>query len=148
MNQAAPGAFDSEIVLPDAGLTAKEKTLLGFNARYQRVRDQLRLLLSLAELGAWNKKHHGGKLAVCDLVSEQYPLVIFYGDVGTGKTATAECLANRIVSEARAEDFNHVQVEQPRTRQRQGRRDGDSAFGSFEQGNAIGGQRTPRHPHN
>ena len=45
MNQAAPGAFDSEIVLPDAGLTAKEKTLLGFNARYQRVRDQLRLLL-------------------------------------------------------------------------------------------------------
>ena len=41
---------------------------------------------------------------MCDLVSEQYPLVIFYGDVGTGKTATAECLANRIVSEARAED--------------------------------------------
>src|SRR5262249_52940097 len=29
---------------------------------------------------------------------------IFYGDVGTGKTATAECLANRLVTEAGGED--------------------------------------------
>ena len=37
----------------------------------------------------------GGKLAICDLVAEQYPLVIFHGDVGTGKTAMAECIANQ-----------------------------------------------------
>jgi SpoVK/Ycf46/Vps4 family AAA+-type ATPase len=104
MSQPTPKAFDIEIVLPDAGLAAKEKTLLGFNGRYKRVRDQLRLLLNLSELGAWNKKHHSGKLAICDLVAEQYPLVIFYGDVGTGKTATAECLANRLISEAQVED--------------------------------------------
>lgn len=30
--------------------------------------------------------------------------MIFHGDVGTGKTATAECIANRIVREARTED--------------------------------------------
>jgi AAA+ superfamily predicted ATPase len=96
--------FDSETVLPDASLAAKEKTLLGFEARYVRVRDQLRLLLNISELGAWNKKHHAGKLALCELVAEQYPLVIFHGDVGTGKTATAECLANRLVTEARVED--------------------------------------------
>lgn len=96
--------FDSETVLPDEGLAAKEKTLLGFEGRYARIRDQLRLLLSISELGSWNKKHHGGRLSLCGLVSEQYPLVIFYGDVGTGKTATAECIANRLVSEARAED--------------------------------------------
>ena len=102
MNQAK--IFDSESVLPDDGLTSKARTLLGFEARYNRVRDQLRLLLNIRELGAWNKKHHGGKLALVDLVAEQYPLVIFHGDVGTGKTATAECIANRLVDEARAED--------------------------------------------
>jgi SpoVK/Ycf46/Vps4 family AAA+-type ATPase len=37
-------------------------------------------------------------------VAEQYPLVIFHGDVGTGKTATAECIANRLVDEVHAED--------------------------------------------
>jgi predicted ribonuclease YlaK len=36
------------------------------------------------------RRHHHGKLALCDLVAEQYPFVIFHGDVGTGKTATAE----------------------------------------------------------
>ena len=96
--------FDSETVLPDARLTAKAQTLLGFDARYGRVRDQLRLLLSVGELGAWNKRHHGGRLALCDLVAEQYPLVLFYGDVGTGKTATAECIANRLVAESHTED--------------------------------------------
>ena len=102
MNQTM--IFESETVLPDDGLAAKERTLLGFEARYTRVRDQLRLLLNLGELDAWNTKHHGGKLALCALVAEQYPLAIFHGDVGTGKTAMAECIANRLVREARTED--------------------------------------------
>jgi SpoVK/Ycf46/Vps4 family AAA+-type ATPase len=96
--------FESEIVLPDEILAARQKTLLGFDARYARVRDQLRLLLCLDELDAWNRKHHGGKLALCALMADQYPLIIFYGDVGTGKTVTAECIANRLVAEARTED--------------------------------------------
>jgi AAA+ superfamily predicted ATPase len=104
LSQTAAKVFDSETPLPDPVLTAKAKTLLGFEVRYTRIHNQLRLLLSLGELAAWNKKYHGGKLALCDFVSEQYPLVIFYGDVGTGKTAMAECLANRLVSEAGVED--------------------------------------------
>lgn len=102
MNQ--PKIFDSETALPDEQLARKEKTLLGFDARYGRVRDQLRLLLSIGELQAWNQKHHGGKLALCELVADQYPFIIFHGDVGTGKTATAECMANRMVMEAKVED--------------------------------------------
>lgn len=96
--------FDSETPLPDEALLKRQATLLGFAARYDRVHDQLRLLFKAGELVAWNKKYHGGALSLCDLVAEQYPLVIFYGDVGTGKTATAECVANRLVSELKAED--------------------------------------------
>jgi AAA+ superfamily predicted ATPase len=101
---STPTIFDSETPLPSDVLARREKTLLGFDARYVRVHDQLRLLLNVGGLADWNRKYHGGKLAICELVAEQYPLVIFHGDVGTGKTATAECIANRLVAEARSED--------------------------------------------
>jgi len=102
MNQA--NIFDSETPLPSDPLARREKTLLGFDSRYARVHDQLRLLLNVGALGDWNRKNHGGKLTICDLVAEQYPLVIFHGDVGTGKTAMAECIANRLVAETRSSD--------------------------------------------
>lgn len=96
--------FDAKTALPDAPLAARGKTLLGFDGRYRKIHDQLRLLLNLGELGAWSKAQHQKKLLLCDLVAEQYPLVIFHGDVGTGKTATAECIANRLAEESRTED--------------------------------------------
>lgn len=98
------GIFDAKVVLPDGRLATREKTLLGFDARYQKIHDQLRLLLSLGELGGWSQKHHQKKLPLCELIADQYPLVIFHGDVGTGKTATAECIANRLARESRTED--------------------------------------------
>ncbi len=102
MNQQSskPSVFDSKIPLPDAVLTKRARTLLGFDERYARVSDRLRLFLRLSELPAWSKRYHAGVIPLCDLITEQYPLVIFYGDVGTGKTVTAECLANRLVAEA------------------------------------------------
>lgn len=96
--------FDLTLSLPDAQLAATEKTLLGFNERYAVVRDRIRLLLSANEIAVWNKKFHGNKLQLSTLVQEQYPLIIFFGDVGTGKTQTAECIANRLVTEAGVED--------------------------------------------
>ncbi|MEE3528594.1 AAA family ATPase, partial [Pseudomonas aeruginosa] len=88
----------------DAQLNDREKVLLGFTGRYERVQNQLQLLLNQGQLSEWSKEHHKSVLPICNLVADQYPLVIFHGDVGTGKTATAECIANRIVSDSRAED--------------------------------------------
>ncbi|MDD1150253.1 ATP-binding protein [Pseudomonas sp. TNT2022 ID357] len=96
--------FDTETVLPDAELSTREAGLLGFAKRYDRVYNQLRLLLDLGQLGAWSKDYHQSVLPICNLVADQYPLVIFHGDVGTGKTAMAECIANRIVRESGTED--------------------------------------------
>lgn len=95
-----PSVFDSRITLPDPGIRKKTGTLLGFGARYIRVRDRLQLLLHLSDLPNWSKKYHGEIIPLCDLIVEQYPLVVFHGDVGTGKTVTAECIANRFVEEA------------------------------------------------
>lgn len=96
--------FESELPLPNQALSAKEKTLLGFDERYANVRDRIRLLLSANEIAAWNKRFHSGQLQLAVLANEQYPLVIFHGDVGTGKTAMAECIANRLVGESGADD--------------------------------------------
>lgn len=96
--------FDSETILPDDRLDERAGTLLGFEPRYQRVKNQLRLLLLMDQIEAWNRRNHGGKLVLGSLIADQYPLVIFHGDVGTGKTAMAECIANRLVAESRTED--------------------------------------------
>jgi SpoVK/Ycf46/Vps4 family AAA+-type ATPase len=99
-----PTIFELELALPDDGLMTKEKTLLGFEERYVRVRDRIRLLLNQSEISAWNRRYHSGHLQLAELIREQYPLVIFHGDVGTGKTETAECSANRLVRESGVED--------------------------------------------
>ena len=95
-----PSVFASKTVLPDAALTKRSLTLLGFTDRYTRVRDRLRLIFRLSELPKWSKKHHRDVIPLCDFIADQYPLIIFHGDVGTGKSVTAEGVANNIVAEA------------------------------------------------
>lgn len=101
---SAPSIFDYELPLPDSGLTKQGASLLGFSERYGRIHRQLQLLLKIDEIKSWSKTHHKGALALCDLVTEQYPLVVFCGDVGTGKTATAEAVANQLVKDSKTED--------------------------------------------
>jgi len=97
--------FDYEEPLPAEKFSRRESRLLGLEERYSKVHLQLRLLLKLDELPSWSRQNYGGNVVpLCDLISDQYPLVIFHGDVGTGKTVTAECIANRLVREAKAED--------------------------------------------
>ncbi len=60
--------------------------------------------MHLGDLQKWSQKHHGGPTRICTYVASQYPLVIFHGDVGTGKTVTAESIANRLVEEDQQAD--------------------------------------------
>lgn len=97
--------FDYELPLPDSDLTKKGQSLLGFDERYNRIHRQLTLLLKIDEIKVWSKKYYkNATIPLCDLASEQYPLVVFHGDVGTGKTATAESVANQLVRDSKSED--------------------------------------------
>ena len=97
MTSSTTDVFDSRLVLPDAQLNARQADLLGFEERYDQVRRRLRLLMHGGNLGEWSQRHYQVEARVCTFVSAGYPLAIFYGDVGTGKTETAECVANRLV---------------------------------------------------
>ncbi|MBP5078840.1 ATPase, partial [Pseudomonas chlororaphis] len=75
--------FDAAIDLPQRQLTEREGVLLGFDSRYERIHNQLRLLLNQGQLQEWSNTHHKSVLPICNLIADQYPLVIFHGDVGT-----------------------------------------------------------------
>jgi len=95
--------FELELELPNADIAASAKRLVGFENRYQKLHRALRLLADPEELRAWSRKHHHKELTVCAAVADRYPLVIFAGDVGTGKTVTAEGACDRLAREARME---------------------------------------------
>ena len=71
-----PSIFDSEIALPSDVLAGREKRLLGFDARYTRVHDQLRLLLNVA--------HQDGGVMVGVLLDapDEYGLCLVHGHRG------------------------------------------------------------------
>lgn len=96
--------FEVKTNLPTTHLDQQSQKLLGFESRYLRVKKRLQLILQANELESWSQKHHKKKLVVIDLLNDQYPLAIFHGDVGTGKTANAEAIANRLAQDAKIED--------------------------------------------
>jgi AAA+ superfamily predicted ATPase len=97
------GLFELELDLPNDKIAAATNRLVGFKNRYQRLQRDLRLLADPQELADWSKKFYHKELAICAAVSERYPLVIFAGDVGTGKTATAEGACDKLAREGKKE---------------------------------------------
>jgi AAA+ superfamily predicted ATPase len=97
----SPGLFEVERALPDQYYRDVAARLIGFEARYERLRRDLRLLADPEEIRSWSRKHHKRVLALCDSVADRYPLMIFSGDVGTGKTVTAECACDRLARETK-----------------------------------------------
>ena len=103
MKEGNAALFELELELPDQRLTALANRLVGFAARFKRLRQDLRLLVDREGLEKWSKQHYGKRLSLLDSLLDRYPLVIFHGDVGTGKTATAEAAANALTKELHKE---------------------------------------------
>jgi AAA+ superfamily predicted ATPase len=57
------------------------------------------LLSAPDEVRVWSKRFYGCELPLCEIVADRYPLLIFSGDVGTGKTVTAEAACDRLARE-------------------------------------------------
>lgn len=91
--------FELELDLPNNRLQNIAKGLIGFEDRYERVRRDMHLLSNPEEVKAWSTTHHKIVLPICDVIADRYPLMVFEGDVGTGKTATAECASDRLTRE-------------------------------------------------
>jgi AAA+ superfamily predicted ATPase len=93
--------FEIEIPLPDPRLSAQAGRLIGFESRFRKIHQDLRLLIDQEGLEQWSQNTYGTRIGLLDSLLDRYPLVVFHGDVGTGKTATAEAAANALARELR-----------------------------------------------
>lgn len=97
--------FDAERELPSSELEDIAKTLIGFDNHYSALKHHLMVMLMPDLVTKWSKNHYKQTIPLCKLIQQRYPLFLFSGDVGTGKTVTAECSANRLTEEMGKEGF-------------------------------------------
>lgn len=97
--------FDNTIELPSSAIKERAKHLIGFEAKFQRIFGNLKLLLDQEGLKEWSKKFYNSELPIINQLTDRYPLVILSGDVGTGKTVSSEAIADRAVRELGKEGF-------------------------------------------
>lgn len=99
------GNFDSQQELPSKRLDEIANSLIGFEKHYEKLKRQLMLVLMPDLVEEWSTKYHDRVLPLCNLIQHRYPLFLFSGDVGTGKTITAECAASQLTREMDKEGF-------------------------------------------
>jgi SpoVK/Ycf46/Vps4 family AAA+-type ATPase len=97
--------FDNITELPNKEIQQRAASLIGFTKRFERIHFNLRLLLDPEGLKKWSLKHHGGALPILASLTDRYPLVILEGDAGTGKTASAEAIADQIARELKKDGY-------------------------------------------
>jgi len=97
--------FDAQLQLPSRELKNIASTLIGFEKHYEILKKHLMLVLMSDQIENWSKKYHQQILPLCEVIKQRYPLFLFSGDVGTGKTVTAECVANRLTSDMEREGY-------------------------------------------
>ena len=97
--------FDVQLELPSQELENIAKTLIEFETQYEKMKNHLMLMLMPDHVDNWSKKFHKQIIPLCGVIQQRYPLFLFSGDVGTGKTVTAECVANRLTIDMKKEGY-------------------------------------------
>jgi len=97
--------FDNIIELPSSSISKRTENLIGFENKFERIFSNLKLLLDQEGLIEWSKKFHKVELPIIAQLKDKYPLIILAGDAGTGKTVSAEAIADRMVRELKKEGF-------------------------------------------
>ena len=105
MTDGPGSAFEARRDLPDDELLRRSRRLIGFGPRFSRLSGQMRLLTDQEGVAKWARTHHGTKENLSAALLDRYPLVIFHGDVGTGKTVTAEAVADALARQLGTDGF-------------------------------------------
>jgi SpoVK/Ycf46/Vps4 family AAA+-type ATPase len=97
--------FDNTIELPNSEVLKRTNDLIGFQEKFDRIYSNLKLLLDQEGLIEWSKKFHKVELPIINQLKDKYPLIILAGDAGTGKTVSAESIADKMTRELKKEGF-------------------------------------------
>ncbi len=94
--------FDDVREMPDVDADSQFKMLVGLDRLKAVLLKEARLILVPELLEQWSKEKHGSVLPCVEQFYRRSPLMVFSGDVGTGKTTLADSLGSPI---AREEDI-------------------------------------------
>lgn len=99
--------FEVERKYPDDSAKAWYERLVGLDQQKHDLLVKLEMLLYPERVADWSRKHHSNRvLQICELERNLVPLILFEGDVGTGKTALAETIGDALARKAGGR--NHV----------------------------------------
>ena len=90
--------FEEILDLPDPAAQRRYQNLVGLDDTKARLSAEGELMLYPERLADWATRHHGAQLQIVNAFLERPPLIIFGGDVGTGKTTLAETFGNELAS--------------------------------------------------
>lgn len=96
---AQTSAFLAETIrYPQQQAAAVFEALVGIDEIKVDLYQKLALLLGQGYSESWARKHYGepGPQALLDILRSRYPLFVLEGDVGSGKTALARSIGDRI----------------------------------------------------
>ena len=96
MNTTPSDLFEEDLDLPDALAQHRYAGLIGLDHVKARLAKEAELLLRPGLLEDWSMRVHGQVLPGLARVADRPPLIVFAGDVGTGKTTLAETFADAI----------------------------------------------------
>ena len=97
--------FDIQQNLPSQEINEIAGSLINFELNYEKLKKHLMLVLLSDQIEIWSEKYHNQMIPLCGLIKQRYPLFLFSGDVGSGKTVTAECAANRLAIDMNREGY-------------------------------------------
>ncbi len=93
--------FDEVIELPDPDMERQFNELVGLDAVKGLLIKEGRLLLNPGLLDEWSRRHHRRQLPCVRAFQRRPPLILFSGDVGTGKTTLADSFGDAIARSER-----------------------------------------------
>ena len=99
MNYTEDDLFDAVEEYPNPRLQDKYASLVGLDQEKDRISKEARILLRPKEVENWSKQHYGCVVPLARSFDERMPLLLFSGDVGTGKTSLAESFPDKVARE-------------------------------------------------
>jgi pantothenate kinase-related protein Tda10 len=96
MNPTTDDLFEEDLDLPDPIAQQRYGALVGLDDVKTRLAKEAELILQPGLLEDWSVQTHSRVLPAVRRLTGRPPLIIFAGDVGTGKTTLAETFADAI----------------------------------------------------